>query len=629
MKAQLENLSEELRVKLLFQMSNKGSTALHSACHHTQSDCVNGILESIKKETLHKLLQAKTNRGNDALALSDKQCMEAIMSHLSARFVEDNIPLLTVLARRNKFRLSSYHYSDQLTRNVEVLDKYKEHVVSCEKSLFECFKEFCVQQQTIVHEKRCYDITSVSGAFSTHPLTVIGDAGVIALIKHPYIQAYVDMCWQSFRYIFYANVILYFLFFLMLNVYVISHRFSSESHMTDPNATTLHVSSSMPHTTEACRYGVLGISTMGLLFELLQFVTTRRHYLTLIENYADVVIYICAIIVSILPLTYDYTSHVHIFGLVLIVCAALRGAWMLKLVPYIGEKFRLLLSVVAMVCTFAPVLLFFIIIFAFVFHSLLKHQEPFSHVGFSIVKIVTMSIGEFEFGDVFFNESNLEIFEVITFLLFLLFLVIMTISMTNLLIGYATGDFLGKLIQKGEQWVFKSTVELILQYSYMFPCLRERIYGRKLYDLKKITFEHSHAWKESKDKWERDKYNEELKQKNASFFDPYDKEYKKYIAEMDTGVEDLKGELKEKFEMLLATQKSFEERMLHKETDAIEAVKDDDKHKAEGNNTDKINALMNQLETIMTQMKEIKNAQNEIRKDLMSLKHSQTSYTHV
>ncbi len=142
----------------------------------------------------------------------------------------------------------------------------------------------------------------------------------------------------------------------------------------------------------------------------------------------------------------------------------------------------MLLAVATNVMTFLPVLLFFIVVFAVAFSSLLQNQEPFSHVGLAIVKIMAMSIGELDFGDIFFDETNVKSHEIVAFLLFIVFLEIMTISMMNLLIGVAVGD-IGELSEQGEQIAFKSKVDLILQYSFMFAGISNRIYSRKLVDV--------------------------------------------------------------------------------------------------------------------------------------------------
>ena len=56
--------------------------------------------------------------------------------------------------------------------------------------------------------------------------------------------------------------------------------------------------------------------------------------------------------------------------------------------------------------------------------------------------------------------------------------------MTNLLIGYVTGDFLQKLIDESDKWLFESKVELILQNSYMFQRKFKDYSDKKLKDFK-------------------------------------------------------------------------------------------------------------------------------------------------
>jgi hypothetical protein len=85
---------------------------------------------------------------------------------------------------------------------------------------------------------------------------------------------------------------------------------------------------------------------------------------------------------------------------------------------------------------------------------------------------------------VFFDDTNNAVFSLVAFFIFVLFLGVMTISMMNLLISVAVGD-IGDLRNKGEITVFKSMVDLILQYSYMFPTVTKKIHRMELHRLRK------------------------------------------------------------------------------------------------------------------------------------------------
>ena len=152
----------------------------------------------------------------------------------------------------------------------------------------------------------------------------------------------------------------------------------------------------------------------------------------------------------------------------------------------------MLFAIVWKVFIFSPVLLFFVLTFALIMHNLLHNQEPFSHIGLAIMKTMAMTVGELDFGAIFFGHANHSTFEIMAFIIFDIFLVVMTISMMNLLIGIAVGD-ISDLSKEGEQSKFRSKVDLVLQFSYMFPGISERMHRRKLCDL--MGWRPQNVWK--------------------------------------------------------------------------------------------------------------------------------------
>ena len=334
-----------------------------------------------------------------------------------------------------------------------------------------------------LEKKNQGNLLPYSKAAPIHPLTVIADSGNLAIIKHPYIRADVDECWSIFgRYIFGINLILYILFLFFLITFFTTHQVQSDDE-------SLKFSSRLFWLSEISRYGAIVLSLCGFIFECVQLSTKRQHYFNIynqFENYIDLLLFLCTPAALILPLVINYNEHIHWAGSVLIVLAGIRAAWMFTHVNIwdIGHGFRMLFSVLWKVVKFSPILLFFILIFSIVFHNLLQNQEPFSHVGISIMKIMAMSIGELDFTDSFFDESNVHTFEIVSILMFVLFLAIMTISMMNLLIGIAVGD-VAQLYRQGEQAAFQSKVDLILQYSYMMPSLSRKVHAMSLNEIHK------------------------------------------------------------------------------------------------------------------------------------------------
>ena len=61
----------------------------------------------------------------------------------------------------------------------------------------------------------------------------------------------------------------------------------------------------------------------------------------------------------------------------------------------------------------------------------------------------------------------------------------MTVSMMNLLIGIAVGD-IGELRQQSDQDTFRSKVDLILQYNYMFQSISSKLHQQDLRKFRKF-----------------------------------------------------------------------------------------------------------------------------------------------
>ncbi len=331
------------------------------------------------------------------------------------------LPLLC--AEKNKYGLSAYHYEELLPLHVENLDRCKREksdifpglksqfnykpshsfnaltkghpapntFPSFGRSLSEMYPSFyCHQEEGVPYEK----------AYPAHPLTAVAESNHLALIKHPYIATYVNACWvSSARYIFHTNVALYLLYLIFTVTFFTTHTFDAygsatftelslnhnTTNETDPpiaESSTVNRSvdelthligsqnrdvdlvSKVPVLTECSRFGAIILSIVGLLFEALQVSTKRKHYLKQLENITDVFLFISTLLILTLTLANTYDKNIHGFGCILIVCAGLRGAWMLTHLHFmkIGSGFSMLFGVFGKVLQFSPILAFFIML---------------------------------------------------------------------------------------------------------------------------------------------------------------------------------------------------------------------------------------------------------------------------
>ena len=437
---------------------------------------VSEVLETVpegSKELLSAMIH-RSKQTSTTLENCDSKFYECVLkdtfNHIKTGKDEKDptqvVPLqlyLLFASERNNSGLTAFHNEDLIPDHLAILDKCMEYLSKNHEKepVAYIYLAFDMIRRGIPYLK----------ATSCHPLVIIAETNNTALMKHPYIATYVGLCWMFLaRYAFYATVILYMFFLFFFATFIASHDVDNSG--TDTSFTT--PSSALTYT---CYYATIVMCLFALFFEFLQARIKRETYFTLGENIFDLVIFIGSMVIVIVSLAHEYNSWTHCIGCILLIVAALRGALILTHMPMYGDKFQMLLSVSMNVIKFLPVLVFFILIFAIVFKSLLQNHDAFDHVGIAIVKTMAMAIGELDFGDIFLDDSNIKAHEIIAFIAFVLFLGIMTISMMNLLIGIAVGD-IDALSKQSEQEAFRSKVDLILQYHYMYTKLSGKLHNK-------------------------------------------------------------------------------------------------------------------------------------------------------
>ncbi len=534
--ALLERIPEDTKPKLITVKNKDGESALHSACLLKNVKSVKALLENIPKNSLNDVLLEQDKKGRDVIALSDWKCTEAIMSavHSQTDYTTQEIKLISILSRKNKFRRPLIGLQDHLADNIDMLDNCKKNV-RCDKTLSECFPDFCLPP---VKESFCK-------IAKNHPLRILSSTKNIALIKHPYVQAYIDTCWKRFaRYILGINVLHYILFFALLTCYVSSHQFienltNSTSFEEQNGLDTNHTHTKMKvipafdvvthfifryslnlNYTEFSRYLTAIFAVVGIIYEFWQMNAKRRYYFVpdvhsgdwiCIENYVDLTLFLGAIAITIVPLGMEYSTWFHGIGCVLILVGVLRGSWLLIHVPLVGGQFLMLLKVVQKVLIFSPVIFSFVATFSVLFHNLLATQKVFSDYGTSLTKVlVMMSIGEVDFEQLFVTDENQHGFETLANVLMVAFLVLMTVSMMNLLIGVAVGDV--KEMSR-HRALYMSKLDLILQYAYMFPSINDYVHNKTFEQLNNLY---------DNDDIDSEEFALEM------YFERFEEEYRKY-----------------------------------------------------------------------------------------------------
>ncbi len=544
-------------IEIINKLDNDNKSPLHYACEYKHAYLVLELLIQyskaialIKRNEIQErkrkrmdvgkkwsaLLLQKCNSNRTPFELADRSVMTDLLKEVE-RGNWDNfegIPWMTILAQENKFGFYVFEYSGNTDEIVYIFDKLKEHKVRCDKSLCECFPDF---YNHFRRSKRFVDL------YVHHPLSILGSSGNLALLKHPYIQVYVETAWKSRTQVFfYIYSALYLLFFASLCVYVTTHQFIGAA--TSNNATNSGLNttieyheysfqSDFPMLTDFCMGTAAVIAFLGILFEIVRMCILEAYYFENVENIASMMIFPCALLITLVPLVTEYQSWTHCFGCVLIIITAYRGALLLTLVKVwgLGNKLRMLIMGAKHVLFFSPILMFFIVAFAVVFRNLLHKKESFSHMGLAIMKVLIMSVGEIDFNGTFFDSSDHEPFELLAFFILIVFLGIVTISMMNLLIGFAVGD-ITKLYEEGDQFEFMSKVEHICQLFYVFK-MGNLIHKGKIHEL-------------------REKVQGTSKEVTAQFLRPFEKQYRKYVSKKGMTIEVLSEDIEQQLDVIYA-----------------------------------------------------------------------------
>ena len=200
------------------------------------------------------------------------------------------------------------------------------------------------------------------------------------------------------------------------------------------------------------------LALVQIIKEIFQMVLLRLHFLKDAVNYLEFTLYSSTFLFTIPCIIqsaddffekgdwiqskfYEYIQLEDIkwqAGSISILLAWANLLLYLKGFPTVGLPVVMFVEVLK---TFIKVISVFgvcLIAFALSFYALLGEQDAFEYANYSIFKTAVMTIGEFQFDDIFIsNIDNTSIFpyKTLTFVIFNLFLITMPIVLMNLLVG--------------------------------------------------------------------------------------------------------------------------------------------------------------------------------------------------
>jgi len=226
------------------------------------------------------------------------------------------------------------------------------------------------------------------------------------------------------------------------------------------------------HSTEQLNteYALFIISILGWLFlwlrEFKQFVRNCKEYLKDKENWAEVALLLCSglyLILLYMPKVDEVLVH-HLSSWSVFI-AWIDVTLLMGRLPNIGATIQMCFHVVKSVLLLLAVFLPIFLAFGFAFHVILLSNVQFESPIFSIMKILTMMAGEFDFYDNFSNDASIDDHAFgSNQVLFLLSFGFVTIIIMNLLIGLTVSK-LEELANKGAVYRLQQIIDLVVSSS--------------------------------------------------------------------------------------------------------------------------------------------------------------------
>ncbi|XP_024888820.1 transient receptor potential cation channel protein painless-like, partial [Temnothorax curvispinosus] len=252
------------------------------------------------------------------------------------------------------------------------------------------------------------------------------------LLKHPLLSSFLYIKWYRIRYFLYANFFFYFIFYLLLNTYILCMTYDTrKENRTQIGNNSSHVVTENSVKT-ACHqdslfWAFIMMLSLFIFREILQLAFCPRRYLTDLRNWLQIMLITLIFIVL-------YNASIEIGTMVI-----LLSAW--ELVILIGHHPRMSIGVEMFrtvsfnFVRFLSPYLFLIFAFALIFYTFFNEDTHFSNIARAFFQTIIMSTSEF-------NADNIPFLShpVWSRFAFVLFIFLIPIVLLNLLNGLAVSD---------------------------------------------------------------------------------------------------------------------------------------------------------------------------------------------
>ncbi|XP_065199503.1 transient receptor potential cation channel subfamily A member 1-like [Planococcus citri] len=238
------------------------------------------------------------------------------------------------------------------------------------------------------------------------------------LKQHPLIRNYLDLKWLLIRKHFISKFILYLIYFLALNLYILSKSVSYSFF--ESNMETIDFLWK-PFISLFCAIFIIKEAFQAFSKPLGNWLTWFK----------------LALFVSTCVLLYA-PEHSRELAAVVIMASWINLLLLIGRYPSFSTPFEMFKKVSCNFIKFFLIYSIMILAFAFCFHILLKNSNEFSHVANAIFNTLVMSSGQVDSKSILSGKGNDDIGHVHVF--FLLFVFLITVVLLNLLNGLAVGD---------------------------------------------------------------------------------------------------------------------------------------------------------------------------------------------
>ena len=441
----LDGQTDVVQEALMAAIRNRHTSVIETIIDTGSHSLYKAALE--EKEMIHKGTENTIGKINEPMCKEDKIDKDTRIKKPATSPMRELIKHFPKLAEKVLFKCIT-HKEDQLVIDTEVIE------VKCfktETGLFSCVDTYV--------------------DYNNHPMMIMAKERHENLLKHPVSLIWTKHQWTSYgRTIFFIETMLYIFFLISVSIYS-STTLTTVSFEKAMNEMQYFTKTDLfqARTSSDVSWVLTLISTLlCLLYELFQLSSRKLNYFYHVSSYVDLSLCFTTLLLLASPdinITMMYCSS-HQCWKWPTAAILMTGAWLnflryLKFFSFFGIFLIMFVKILKTVMKLSLMLSVFILAFSFSFHITLADQDPFAGFGWAYLKTAVMSVGEFEFDEIFRGDHKVA-FHTVTVVTFMVLILVMTIVLMNMLIGIAV-DNISKVQADAELERVCSQIALVLE----------------------------------------------------------------------------------------------------------------------------------------------------------------------